>query len=69
MAKKSTKLKALQDLFEENEITSKDIDISDHLILELKKNADTIPDYRHPSYIRHSLSDIVMITFFAILKC
>lgn len=67
MAKKSTKLKALQDLFEENEITSRDIDISDHLILELKKNADTIPDYRHPSYIRHSLSDIVMITFFAIL--
>lgn len=67
MAKKSTKLEALQSLFEEHGITSDDIEIRDHLILEIKKNADAIPDYRHPSYVRHLLGDIVMIAFFAIL--
>ena len=67
MSKKSTKLEALHDMFIENGITSKDMEISDHLIRDIKKNADSIPDYRHPSYVRHLLGDIVMITFFAIL--
>lgn len=67
MSKKSTKLEALHDMFIENGITSKDMEINDHLISEIKKNADSIPDYRHPSYVRHLLGDIVMITFFAIL--
>lgn len=67
MSKKSTKLEALNDLFVENGITRDDIPIHDDLIRELKKNADAIPDYRHPSYIRHLVGDIVMIVFFALL--
>lgn len=67
MSKKSTKLEALNDIFEENGITRDDISIQDNLIRELKKNADAIPDYRHPSYTRHLVGDIVMIVFFALL--
>ena len=44
MSKKSTKLEALHDMFIENGITSKDMEINDHLISEIKKNADSIPD-------------------------
>lgn len=67
MAKRSTKLESLNDIFTENSITSDDIEVHDRLILELKKNADAVPDYRHPSYVRHLLGDIIMIVFFAIL--
>ena len=67
MSKKSTKLEALNDIFIENGITQNDIPIHDDLIRELKKNADAIPDYRHPSYIWHLAGDIVMIVFFALL--
>lgn len=67
MSKKSTKLEALNDIFEENGITRDDIACRDALIHEIKRNADAIPDYRHPSYIRHLVGDIVMIVFFALL--
>lgn len=67
MAKRSTKLEALNDIFTENGIIPGDIEVHDRLIHELKKNADTVPDYRHPSYIRHLLGDIIMIVFFAML--
>lgn len=67
MSKRSTKLEALNDIFKENDITQVDIAFRDDLIREIKKNADAIPDYRHPSYIRHLVGDIVMIVFFALL--
>lgn len=67
MAKRSTKLQALQDIFEENGISAETIERSDALIEKIKKYADAVPDYRHPSYTRHLLGDIIMITFFAIL--
>lgn len=67
MSKKSTKLEALNDIFEENGITQDDIVCHDALIHEIKRSADAIPDYRHPSYIRHLVGDIVMIVFFALL--
>lgn len=67
MAKKSTKLQALQDIFEENGISAETIERNDALIEKIKKYADAVPDYRHPSYTRHLLGDIIMITFFAIL--
>lgn len=66
--KKPTKLEALNDLFIENGITSDDIEVHDRLIHEIKKNADAILDYRHPSYARHLLGDIVIIVFFAVLR-
>lgn len=67
MAKKSTKLEALHDILQDAGITSAAIESNDRLIREIKRAADMIPDYRHPSYTRHVLGDIVMITFFAIL--
>lgn len=67
MAKRSTKLQALQDIFEENGISAETIERNDALIGKIKEYADAVPDYRHPSYTRHLLGDIIMITFFAIL--
>jgi len=67
MAKRSTKLQILQNIFEENGITAETIERSDALIEKIKKYADAVPDYRHPSYTRHLLGDIIMITFFAML--
>ena len=37
------------------------------MIQTIKKYADSVPDYRHPSYTRDLLGDIIMIVFFAIL--
>lgn len=67
MSKKSTKLSTLQNMFQENQISPDKIELSDSVIIEMKKKADLVPDYRHPSYIRHLLGDIIMITFFALL--
>lgn len=67
MAKKSTRLQALHQTFEENGISPSTIKLNDSLIQNVKKYADAVPDYRHPSYTRHLLGDIIMIVFFAIL--
>lgn len=67
MAKKSTRLGALHQTFEENGISPDTIELNDSLIQNIKKYADAVPDYRHPSYTRHLLGDIIMIVFFAIL--
>ena len=67
MAKKSTRLGALHHTFEENGISPDTIELNDSLIREIKKYADAVPDYRHPSYTRHLLGDIIMIVFFAVL--
>lgn len=67
MAKRSTRLEALHNTFEENGISPDTIELNDALIRNIKKQADAVPDYRHPSYIRHPLGDIIMIVFFAVL--
>lgn len=67
MAKKSTRLEALHNIFEEYEISPDTIELNDSLIQSIKKHADAVPDYRHPSYTRHLLGDIIMIVFFAVL--
>ena len=67
MPKKSTRLEALSETFRENGISSEILEGNDTLIKKIKKNADAVPDYRHPSYSRHLLGDIIMIVFFAIL--
>ena len=63
MAKKSTKLQALQDIFEDNGISAEAIERNDTLIEKIKGYADTVPDYRHSSYVKHLLGDIIIITF------
>ena len=65
MAKKSTRLEALHDIFEENGISPDTIELNDSLIQDIKKHAEMVPDYRHPSYTKHLLGDIIMIVFFA----
>lgn len=67
MAKKSTRLEALQHTFNENGISPDTIELNDSLIQDIKKYADAVPDYRHPSYTKHLLGDIIMIVFFAVL--
>ena len=67
MSKKSTKLEALHDLFEENNIQVDLIEGNGAIIEAVKKNAGAIQDYRHQSYVRHPLVSIVMIVFFAVL--
>ena len=53
MAKRSTKLQALHDIFYENGISAETIERNDALVEKIKKYADTVSDYRHPSYVRH----------------
>ncbi len=67
MSKKSTKLEALSKTFRENGITSEMLEGNSTLIKKIKKQADAVSDYRHPSYTRHQLGDIIMIVFFAVL--
>ena len=49
MAKKSTRLETLHNAFEENGISPNTIELNDALIRNIKKYADAVPDYRHPS--------------------
>lgn len=67
MAKKTTRLEALSDIFRENGISPETIEMNDALIRKIKKHADCVPDYRHPSYTKHLLGDVIMIVFFAVL--
>lgn len=68
MAKKSTRLEALHQAFEENGISSDTIELSGSLIKNIKSYADAVPDYRHPSYTKHLLGDIIMIVFLRFLE-
>ena len=43
------------------------IERNDSMIEKIKGYAGRVPDYRHPSYVKHLLCDIIMITFFAML--
>lgn len=67
MSKKNTKLKAFQETLKENNVTLANIEKNDEMIRIIKRNADAVRDYRHPSYVRHLLGDIIMLTFFAVL--
>lgn len=67
MAKKSTRLKELHNIFRENGIFPETVMGNDTLIRKIKKHADEVPDYQHPSYVLHLLGDIIMIVFFAVL--
>jgi predicted transposase YbfD/YdcC len=67
MAKRSGKLAELSGILSENNITAETIELNDEIIFEMKKKASMIKEYRHESYTRHLLVDVVMITFFAML--
>jgi predicted transposase YbfD/YdcC len=67
MARKSGKLGSIQDTLKSLNIKLTDIKQNDEFINELIRNAKTVPDYRHSSYIRHSLVDILVISLLAVL--
>lgn len=66
MARRAKKLQEIRDIFEENEI---DINLFDDVAVlkELRDKLGIISDKRHESYIKHHLTDIILITFFAVL--
>ena len=67
MARKAKKLQELQTMFDENDIDFsivKDIIVIKDLITRVEK----IPDFRDESYVKHKLSDVVMLTLFAVLS-
>lgn len=67
MARKAKKLQELQTMFDENDIDFskvKDIIVIKDLIARVEK----IPDFRDESYVKHKLSDIVLLTLFAVLS-
>ena len=43
------------------------IELNTELIKEIKKIADTVPDYCYPLYTKHLFVDIIIIVFFAVL--
>ena len=67
MARKSGKLEIIQDVLKETDITMDSIERNETFIRELVRNARAVPDYRHPSYVRHLLEDILVISLLAIL--
>jgi len=58
MPKKSSKLTARYNMFDENGIDLTHIENNDDVIFELINRAKTIHDVRHESYIWHRLEDI-----------
>lgn len=67
MARKAKKLQELQTMFDENDIdfsTIQDIIVIKDLITRVEK----IPDFRDESYVKHKLSNIVVLTLFAVLS-
>lgn len=64
--RKSSKIKELGEILSEYR-NGYEILESPEMLEELKKRLITIPDRRHPSYIKHNLIDIVMIALFATL--
>lgn len=50
-------------IFEDNGISSDSIELNGALIKEIQRFASAVHDYRHPSYVKHKLSDIIMIVF------
>lgn len=67
MARKSGKLETVQEVLKEADVTINSIERNDVFIRELARNARAVPDYRHPSYVRHLLEDILVISLLAVL--
>ena len=57
MARKPGKIGDIQTLKDYN-IGIRDIGNNDVFIHSLSKEAAKVPDYRHPSYVKHKLQDI-----------
>ena len=67
MARKSGKIGDIQETLKDYNIRVKDITVNDVFIRSLSKEAAKVPDYRHPSYVKHKLQDILSICILGFL--
>ena len=67
MARKSGKIGDIQETLKDYSIGIKDITGNDIFIRCLSKEAAKVPDYRHPSYVKHKLQDILSICILGFL--
>lgn len=67
MARKAGKLETIKTTLKELDIRIIDIEKNEHFLQEMKKAAQAVHDYRHPSYVKHLLEDILMICLLALL--
>lgn len=67
MARKSGKIGDIQETLKDYNIRVKDITVNDVFIRFLSKEAAKVPDYRHPSYVKHKLQDILSICILGFL--
>lgn len=67
MARKSGKIGDIQETLKDYNIRIKDITVNDVFIRSLSKEAAKVPDYRHPSYVKHKLQDILSICILGFL--
>ena len=67
MARKSEKIGDIQETLKNYNIKIKDIAVNDGFIHCLSKEAAKVPDYRHPSYVKHKLQDILSICILGFL--
>ena len=67
MARKSGKIGDIQETLKDYSIGIKDITGNDNFIRCLSKEAAKVPDYRHPSYVKHKLQDILSICILGFL--
>ena len=61
MARKSGNIGDIQETLKDYNIGIKDIGNNDVFIHSLLKKAAKVPDYRHPSYVKHKLQNILSI--------
>lgn len=66
MARRAKKLQEIKTMFEEHEIDIRQFDDVE-VLKEFRDRLGIINDKRHESYIKHPLTDIILITFFAVL--
>lgn len=67
MSRKSGKIMDIQETLKDYNISIKDIGNNDIFINSLSKEAAKVPDYRHPSYVKHKLQDILSICILGFL--
>ena len=67
MSRKSGKIMDIQETLKDYNIGIKDIGNNDVFIHSLSKEAAKVPDYRHPSYVKHKLQDILSICILGFL--
>lgn len=61
MAPKPRKIWNIQETLKDYNISIKDIGNNDIFIHSLSKETAKVSDYRHPSYVKHKLQDILSI--------